>query len=232
MAARDPNASVAAESTRDSRARQLRPAAERATVRENTRTRLVRRGLELLTEQAFDATGIDQILAELGVPRGSFYHFFPSKQAYCEAVVDGYAAYFDDKFDRFLGNTERLPLDRLRDYLADCTAGMARHQWRRGCLVGNLAQELGGRNDALRQRLESVLLGWQSRVADCLREAIDCGELEPTADPERLAQFFWIGWEGALMRAKLTRDSSPLDCFVELYFALLPLRRRRASRTR
>ena len=72
----------------------------------------------------------------------------------------------------------------------------------------------------------------QSGVADCLRDAIDCGELQAGTDPERLAQFFWIDWEGALMRAKLTRASSPLDCFIEMYFTLLPLRRRRSSKAR
>jgi TetR/AcrR family transcriptional repressor of nem operon len=140
-------------------------------------------------------------------------------------VLEGYVAYFDEKFDRLMGDTGRPPLDRLRAYIAECRAGMARHQWRRGCLVGNLAQELGARNDDFRQRLEGVLLGWQVRVAALLREAVACGDLAAQVDADRLAQFFWIGWEGALMRAKLTRDASPLDCFVEKFFALLPVRR-------
>ena len=182
--------------------------------------------MELLTAQSFDATGIDQILAQLCIPKGSFYHFFPSKQAYGEAVIKEYASYFEDKFDRLLGDADRPPLQRLRAYLDECSAGMARHQWRRGCLVGNLAQELGARNDAFRQLLEAVLLRWQGRVADCLSEAVALGDLDRDVDAQRLAQFFWIGWEGALMRAKLTRDSSPLECFIEQYFALLPIRNR------
>lgn len=195
----------------------------RAKARNDTRAILVRRGLELLTEQALDATGIDQILKGLGIPKGSFYHFFPSKQAYGEAVIDGYAAYFDEKFDRLLGDVSRPPLSRLRAYLEECRAGMARYRWRRGCLVGNLAQELGGRNEAFRQKLEAVLTIWQDRVADCLREAVVRGDIDREVDVQQLAAFFWIGWEGALMRAKLTRDSVPLDCFINQYFALLPL---------
>jgi len=104
---------------------------------------------------------------------------------------------------------------------------MARHQWlRRGCLVGNLAQELGGRNDAFRQQLEAVLTSWQARVADCLNEAVMRGDLDHDVDAKQLAAFFWIGWEGALTNAKLTRDSLPLDCFIDQYFALLPIRNR------
>ena len=210
--------------------RTIATAADASTVRAapwaDTRERLVWHGLELLTQQAFNATGIEQILSGLNIPKGSFYHYFPSKHAFGVAVVDRYVAYFDEKFDRLLGDDRRPPLDRLRAYVDDCCAGMARHNWRRGCLVGNLAQELGAHDDDFRDRLEAVLESWQDRIAALLREAAVRGDLTGPIDADRLAQFFWIGWEGALMRAKLTRDSSPLNCFVDHFFALLPVRQR------
>jgi TetR/AcrR family transcriptional repressor of nem operon len=64
-----------------------------------TRERLVRRGTELLCEYSFDATGIEVLLRDVGVPKGSFYHYFSSKQAFAEAVIDNYAAYFAKKFE-------------------------------------------------------------------------------------------------------------------------------------
>jgi TetR/AcrR family transcriptional repressor of nem operon len=109
---------------------------------------------------------------------------------------------------------------------------MQRHGYRRGCLVGNLTQELGAHNEELRDKLENVFKDWQARVADCLSDAIAAGELAPEADPQALAEFFWIGWEGAIMRAKLTRSARPLDAFASQFFAALPGRapRRRGSR--
>lgn len=198
------------------------PRTEQASQRSRTRALLVRRGVELLTEHSFASTGLDRILAEHGVAKGSFYHFFPSKQAFGEAVIDAYAAYFDEKFDRLLGDATRSPLDRLRAYVDECRAGMRRHGWRRGCLVGNLAQELGAHNDAFRARLQAVLASWQSRVANCLREAAAAGELDADADADRLAHLFWIGWEGALLCAKLARQPAALDLFAEHFFATLP----------
>lgn len=190
--------------------------------RVRTRERLIRHGTALLTEFSFDGTGIERLLREVGVPKGSFYHYFPSKQAFVLAVIDNYVAYFDRKFDRLLGNASRQPLQRLQDWVAEARMGMARHQFRRGCLVGNLAQELGAHDDRFRGRLEAVFQSWQGRVRGCLADAVAAGQLSADADPAMLAEFFWIGWEGALMRAKLTRDPGPIDRFARQFFAMLP----------
>ena len=63
---------------------------------------------------------------------------------------------------------------------------------------------------------------WQGRVARCLEAAIAAGELAPDADSERLAKIFWIGWEGAILRAKLVRSTAPVDLVTEHFFAGLP----------
>ena len=187
-----------------------------------TRERLVRAGIEILTEQGFASTGIDAVLKRVGVPKGSFYHYFASKEAFGTAVIEGYADYFARKLDRWLLNGDRAPLDRLRDFVADGKAGLRRFGFRRGCLIGNLGQELGGTHDALREPLEAVFRDWQGRVARCLEEAVAVGDLAPGTDCARLAEIFWIGWEGAILRAKLVRDTTPVDLFAEHFFAGLP----------
>jgi TetR/AcrR family transcriptional repressor of nem operon len=179
----------------------------------------VRRGTELFTEQGFHATSIEEVLARVGVPKGSFYYYFESKQAFGEAVIGNYADYFEKKFDRIFGDTSRSPLQRLRDFVADASSGMARFGFRRGCLVGNLGQELAGLNDAFRTRLEAVLLSWQARFAGVLEEARRQGEIPADTDVSAAAEFFWIGWEGAIMRAKLTRDDAPLTRFADVFFS-------------
>jgi TetR/AcrR family transcriptional regulator, transcriptional repressor for nem operon len=187
----------------------------------DTRTALVRAGVELLTEQGFVSTGIDQVLKTVGVPKGSFYHYFASKDDFGFAVIHAYGGYFAAKLDRCLANPARLPLQGLADFIADAKAGMTRFQFRRGCLVGNLGQELGGSHDEFRRRLEAIMMEWQARVAACLRQARAAGQIKPETDCERMAEFFWTGWEGAILRAKLTRSTRPMDVFAETFFTLL-----------
>ncbi|HYQ39076.1 MAG TPA: TetR family transcriptional regulator C-terminal domain-containing protein, partial [Pseudomonas sp.] len=107
-----------------------------------TREALLHAGMRLLTEKGFLSTGIDAVLREVGVPKGSFYHYFASKEAFGRAVLERYGAWFAAKLDRWLLDGSRPPLVRLEDFVADARTGMARHAFRRGCLVGNLGQEV------------------------------------------------------------------------------------------
>jgi TetR/AcrR family transcriptional repressor of nem operon len=188
----------------------------------DAREALLRAGMELLTEQGFTATGLDAMLKRVGVPKGSFYHYFANKEAFGSEVIDAYDAYFQSMLDRSLLDERRTPLARLRAFVEQAKRGMARHAYKRGCLVGNLGQELGALPRGYRKHLARVLLGWQDRVAECLRAAQRHGELAPHADCDALAAFFWIGWEGAVLRARLVAKAAPLDIFFEGFLAGLP----------
>ncbi|MBC3193422.1 TetR/AcrR family transcriptional regulator [Pseudonocardia sp. C8] len=185
------------------------------------RARLLRQGVAILTEKGFSAVGIEEILAAAGVPKGSFYHYFDTKESFGLALIDAYADFFAKKLDRWFTDEERRPLDRLRDFIADARDGMARFDYRRGCLVGNLGQEMGVLPEPFRDRLAVVLRDWEERTARCLRAAQDAGEIPEDVDCAMLAQFFWIGWEGAVLRAKLERDPAALDTFAEGYLAMI-----------
>ncbi|MCF8179511.1 MAG: TetR/AcrR family transcriptional regulator [Sulfuritalea sp.] len=187
-----------------------------------TREALVRLGTEILTEKGFLSTGIDEVLKRAGVPKGSFYHYFASKEAFGQAVIDNYAAYFARRLDRWLLDEQHAPLQRLMNFVADARKGMARFDFRRGCLIGNMGQELGAGHEGFRIRLDAVLSDWQTRVANCLEAAKVAGQLAPQADCPQLAAFFWIGWEGAVLRAKLVRSDAPLELFATHFFAGLP----------
>lgn len=187
----------------------------------DTRLRLVRAGVEVLTEKGFTATGIEEVLSRVGVPKGSFYHYFASKEAFGLAALEGYADYFARKLDRCLRDPGGSPLAGLEGFMADAAAGMARHGYRRGCLVGNLGQEMSALPEAFRARLVAVFEDWEVRVWACLERARGVGEIAPGSDCRRLAGLFWIGWEGAVLRARLERSAGPLRLFGEAYLAML-----------
>ena len=186
-----------------------------------TRQALIQSGLAILTEKGYSSVGIDEILRSADVPKGSFYHYFKSKEAFGQALVAAYAEYFARKLDRFLLNTDYPPLQRLQHFIDDAGQSMARLQFRRGCMIGNLGQEMSLLPESFRTQLSEVFIDWQNRTAACLREAQSCGELSTTQDCDQLAQWFWIGWEGAVLRAKLEQSEAPLKQFSSGFFQLL-----------
>jgi len=201
--------------------RRGRPPRASSAPRQDTREHLLRTGVAVLTEKGYSSVGIDAILRLAQVPKGSFYYYYDSKEAFGQALIAAYAGYFATKLDRWLLDAAAPPLQRLRHFVADARAGMARHGFKRGCLVGNLGQEMGTLPESFRAPLQQVFLDWQSRTAACLAEAQRAGEIPPRLDCAALAQFFWIGWEGAVLRAKLERSPEALDVYAHGFFELM-----------
>lgn len=186
---------------------------------EDTRGALLRCGMEILTAQGLTATGIESVLKRVDVPKGSFYHYFDSKDAFGLEVLQSYAEYFARKLDRWLLDDSLPPLQRLTLFVEDAKAGMARHRFDRGCLVGNLGQEVRTLPESYRTKLEETLEDWEQRLQDCLRLAVDVVDLPADTDCAALSRFFWIGWEGAVLRTKLARTVEPLDVFFSGFLA-------------
>lgn len=178
---------------------------------------LIRAGLEHLTEKGYSSVGVDEILKAAGVPKGSFYHYFRNKADFGLALIAAYDSYFARLLDRAFLDENLAPLARLRRFTTMAEEGMARHGFRRGCLVGNLGQEMGALPDDFRDALIGVLETWQNRTAQLFREAQACGELSADHDPDALAEAFWIGWEGAILRAKLELRPDPLHSFTKTF---------------
>jgi len=183
----------------------------------DTKALLIRSGLEHLTEYGFTASGIDAVLKRAGVPKGSFYYYFSSKEAFGKELIASYDAFFGKKLDAHLLDERFEPLQRLERYVLDAEQTMEKYSFRRGCLIGNLGQEVDSLPESYRSILSDVFFGWQQRVQACLYLAQWHGQLGADADCRQLAEYFWIGWEGAVSRAKLTRSVQPLRCFFKCF---------------
>ena len=188
------------------------------TGRAETRSRLVRIGTEILSEKGFDTTAIDEVLRRAEVPKGSFYHYFESKAAFGLATIDNYAYLWEQKLTRLLRDPNVRPLQRIRNYIAEAERGLEKYNFRRGCLVGNMGQELAALDDVFRQRILDVLNSWADFLVDCLKEAQEAGEIAADLNVRQVASFFWFAWEGAILKAKLERSVTPLEQFRDIMF--------------
>lgn len=185
------------------------------------RQKLIRAGLEHLTERGYSSVSVDQTLMAARVPKGSFYHHFRSKADFGLVLVEAYDIYFTTQLDRAFLDEIRKPLDRLRFFTKNAEEGMARHGFRRGCLIGNLGQEMGALPGEFRDALTAVLQGWELRTARLFGMAQAQGQIAPHHNPANLAETFWIGWEGAVLRAKLELRPDPLRRFAATFIQLI-----------
>ena len=186
-----------------------------------TKQALVKSGVEYFTEFGFAASGLDPILKKVSVPKGSFYHYFANKEAFGIAVIQEYSHYFAKKLDLHLLNKANKPLVRIENFANDAKAGMTRHNFQRGCLIGNLEQEVTLLPESHRQQLLDAFDAWQSKIACCLQLAQQEGAINTALDCNTLASFFWMGWEGAIAKSKLTKNLRPIDTFISSFLQLI-----------
>ncbi len=184
----------------------------------DTKSLLLDHGVRLMLERGYHNTGIHDILAAAGVPKGSFYHYFKNKEDFGLQVVGRYA---DDGYaviDRVLGDKRQPPLVRLQRLFEGFRADYERRFCRDGCLLGNLGQEMADVNDTFSDRISLHFDRWTARIALCLDEAVVSGDLSADADTTMLAGTLLDAYEGALLRMKVLKSIAPLQAFLEVYF--------------
>lgn len=186
--------------------------------KKDTRSEIIRIGTDLISRQGFNVTGIDAVLKEAGIPKGSFYHYFKSKEEFGIAVIDHFAERFEQRLDTFLGDDEVTALQRVHNFLESSLARVTQNQCSKGCLIGNLGQELADLNERFRGRLDEIFSMWRKRFATCLREAQSTGELSSGIDAEAMACFILSGWEGAILRSKVMKSPQPMRDFIDVLF--------------
>ncbi|WP_292759606.1 TetR/AcrR family transcriptional regulator [Methylophaga sp. UBA2689] len=183
-----------------------------------TRQSLIQVGTDVIGSHGFNPTGLNTVLKTAGVPKGSFYYYFASKEEFGLAIIDEFAVAYNDKIAHFLNNEALSPLQRIRAYLDDGLATIREGMCKRGYLIGTLGQELSSQNETFRVRLDQVFEGWKQQFGLCLKSAIDCGELSEEADVEQLSEFLLSGWQGAILRAKMHSSITPLQAFIDIVF--------------
>jgi TetR/AcrR family transcriptional repressor of nem operon len=192
---------------------------------ERSRAALLEQGTRLMLRSGYAATGLTELLQTAGVPKGSFYHHFESKEAFGVALVQRYYDEQERLLVSLLAQTDRSPLERLRSYFdVLLQRAVDASPQERGCLLGMFALEMSGNSEPLRASLNDVFRRWQARVAELLRQAQIAGELAPEHDPQPLAAMLLDGWEGALMRARSLGDVDSLRSSLDLAFSRLPAR--------
>ncbi len=183
----------------------------------NLREQLVDGGSRVIYEKGFHATSVNDIARAAGVPKGSVYNHFESKEALALEALRRYG----DSYDLGVLRGDGAPLDRFRAFLSAVIERTVEHGVEQGCLLGNLSVEMATHEGPIRELAGEQLDAWGAAFATVLREAQATGDLDPTLDPGVLGDFLVDAYEGAVARAKLRRDRAPLDAFMATTFGRL-----------
>ena len=184
--------------------------------RHNVREQIVEAGLKTLLEKGFNACGVRDITDAAGVPTGSFYNHFASKEALGAEIVERYAQ--ENSRRKALKDKTLPPLERLRRHFAGLNQMYADLEYGRGCLLGNFSAELSDQSPLIRERLAALSAAWTKNIEEAVRDAQADGSTWTRTDPADLAAFLLDAYEGALLRARVEKSGAPLDRFMTIAF--------------
>lgn len=182
-----------------------------------TKRDLLELGLGLLLKHGYADLGVATLLEKAGVPKGSFYHHFESKESFGLQAIDLYMEGVHAALDDAFSDADADPLAQIRRFFATVSAGYKGEGYL-GCLLGGLGQELAGISPAFRKKVESCFSAIARRLEQALVRAQDRGQLRDGVEPKALADLLVNCWEGAALRSRLRRSGHPLGQMLDFYF--------------
>lgn len=180
-------------------------------VRGGARQSIVRTAQRLMARKGYTAVGVAEIVAQAGVPKGSFYHYFASKDALGEVVMKDYFAKYLSDMDLIIGNLGATAAERLVTYWQYWYDNETSDEVITKCLAVKLGAEVADMSEPMRRALEEGTSAVISRISGLIEAGATDRSLALTGDALALARFFYDLWLGASVRAKIDQDASALD---------------------
>jgi len=174
-------------------------------------------GLKVLHTHGFNGCAVQDITNAAGVPKGSFYNHFESKEALGLAALELFWMNGTSRRD-LLSDTTIEPVERLRRHFHMLTAALERSKFGRGCMIGNFSTEMS-QNADFRQRLAKIYSDWTDTVERCIEDIAAAKKLNLQLPAKTLAAFLINAWEGAVLRSKVELNGSAFDDFERVVFA-------------
>ena len=177
----------------------------------DTKQKILETGAELIHLKGFNHTGLQEILKTVGVPKGSFYNYFRSKEDFGLQVIDHFVGYYTFMSRPILEDPALSPLQKIRRLLEWFMEFFKSRDYAYGCPIGNLAQEMGDLSPVFRDKLRTALDTLVGTYSGMLAQAQNEGEISQDLDVREAARFLVSSWHGALMHMKAIKGPEPLE---------------------
>lgn len=174
----------------------------------DTRQRLLEIGGQAFLHQGYHGAGLKAILDEAGVPKGSFYNYFSSKEDFASATIQHYASCMGNRLERAL-RSHTSPIAGLRAFFEGEADAFEKVDYSGGCLIANLGAELDD-SPICRETLQSSMNAYLQGLTAVVASAQGAGEMRDDFEASELASLLSDAWEGAVIRMKVQQSLSPL----------------------
>ena len=182
-----------------------------AGARTNTRRGIVVAAQDLMSRRGYTAVGINEVLVNAGVPKGSFYHYFASKDAFGEEVMKSYFEDYLTNMDELLSRRGATAAQRLTDYLQYWYTQETVQEAQPKCLAVKLGAEVADLSEPMREALHQGTAGIIRRLERVIDEGTSDGSITAPGDARTWATSIYDLWLGASVRAKIDHGPAPLD---------------------
>ena len=176
---------------------------------DHLREGLLEKGIEVLISQGYHGTGLKQILDEVKVPKGSFYNYFESKENYVSEVLERYSLKLLGLFDHYLEHTKDDPLTIIRNVYQALIQELEK-TGQSGCLIGNLAAEVGNVCKECQPVMRRAVQAWKERVAKVMKRAQSQNLVRNDLSPDVMSDILLNAWHGGLLRMKIEGNTAQL----------------------
>ncbi|MFS2005083.1 TetR/AcrR family transcriptional regulator [Duganella sp. CT11-25] len=181
----------------------------------NVKEQLVATSLGLLHSKGFNATSVQDITTAAGVPKGSFYNHFASKEALGLEVLQRYSEKAAE-LGAALHDTSLTPLERIQQYFRDYIESNVADDFNCGCLLGNFSTELSTQVPAIREEMQLAFGKSAGALAGVIAAGQRDGSIGTACTAAELADFVVDAWQGAVLRSKVEHSRAPLDRFARI----------------
>lgn len=193
--------------------------ADTSDVRDN----ILATGQRLMAGKGYSAVGLNEILTAAGVPKGSFYHYFGSKDAFGEALLDSYFEDYLAEIDVTLALPGLTMAQRVLRYFEVWQQTQSFFDCQGKCLAVKMAAEVADLSEAMRLSIRRGTSGIVSRLAAAIEAGVAEGSLTVTGDAVATARSLYQLWLGASVMVKIERDVAPFATAMQTTRAMLHL---------
>jgi TetR/AcrR family transcriptional repressor of nem operon len=177
--------------------------------------RLIRAGAKLFYENGFHGTTVDAVLAEAGVPKGSFYHHFGSKDAFGQAVLNRYMGFQGELVGKWIARTDLSTAEQVAGYYRDMAQIFVKSGFQTACLTGKFSTEVAATSDVFRPQLAGQIGGWKKRLSALLASGQERGDIRRDRAAEDLTDAVLAMIQGSFVLTLSTRDEHTLETVAD-----------------